>query len=264
MTSDDPLHIHDQGQALKKTRTKETAEAALNELPSVVGAFVREDVHGHPREVHLLVGPGPNVRLFARDVRSLLEERLGVPVDQRVISIAQIVDPDARHEAPVSLEAAPTPQPVTPAPGRVVFSAAEARVRDGRVEVVVSLERDGQEYLGDATELESPQGRARAAAAATLRALSESLEARVQLDLESASVIRALDREFVVVAVSAHGPALGRQPRALVGAHPTEYDDVAIAGALATLKAVNRVATLSVDGAELRRSRGSAAARQRP
>ena len=52
-------------------------------------AFVREDVHGDPREVHLLIRPGPEPRALATDVRELLEERLGVPVAQRITSIAQ-------------------------------------------------------------------------------------------------------------------------------------------------------------------------------
>jgi hypothetical protein len=64
----------------------------LRELPSVIGAFVREDINGHPREVHLLVRAGPNPRHLAYDVRDLLEERLGVPIDQRVISIAQLAE----------------------------------------------------------------------------------------------------------------------------------------------------------------------------
>jgi hypothetical protein len=72
--------------------TKEAAEAVLRELPSVIGAFVREDINGHPREVHLLVRAGPNPRHLAYDVRDLLEERLGVPIDQRVISIAQLAE----------------------------------------------------------------------------------------------------------------------------------------------------------------------------
>src|SRR4051812_27128247 len=75
---------------MAKGETKAVAEAVLRELPSVLGAFVREDVFGQPREIHLLVKSGPNPRHLARDVRELLEERLGVAVDQRVISIAQM------------------------------------------------------------------------------------------------------------------------------------------------------------------------------
>jgi hypothetical protein len=75
---------------MSKESTKEAAEALLRELPSVIGACVREDVYGHPREIHLLVRSGPNPRHLAYDVRDLLEERLGIPIDQRVISIAQL------------------------------------------------------------------------------------------------------------------------------------------------------------------------------
>lgn len=90
---------------MEKIRTKEAAESALRELPSVLGAFVREDICGYPREVHILVGPAPNARDLARDVRGLLEERLGLRIDQRIISIAQLVRPldPASDDAAISL-----------------------------------------------------------------------------------------------------------------------------------------------------------------
>src|SRR4051812_878557 len=77
---------------MTRVHTKEAAESLLRELPSVLGAFVREDVNGHPREVHLLVTPGPSVKLLAQDVRELLEERLEIPIDHRIISIAQLAE----------------------------------------------------------------------------------------------------------------------------------------------------------------------------
>jgi hypothetical protein len=86
---------------MDRTATKEAAEALLRELPSVVGAYVLEDIYGHPREIHVLIHAGPSARHFARDVRDLLEEGLGVPVDQRVISIAQLAgEPASPGEAP--------------------------------------------------------------------------------------------------------------------------------------------------------------------
>src|SRR5512135_3185888 len=99
---------------MDKIRTKEAAEATLRELPSVIGAFVREDIYGHPREVHLLVKPGPNVRHLARDVRDLLEERLQVPVDQRIISIAQVTADPAEPALPPALPAPPEEPAGTP------------------------------------------------------------------------------------------------------------------------------------------------------
>lgn len=75
---------------MNKVTTKALAEAALRQIPAVMGASVREDIHGHPREVHILIAPGPNPRDLARTVRKLLQERLGIEIDQRVISIAQL------------------------------------------------------------------------------------------------------------------------------------------------------------------------------
>src|SRR5688500_17211699 len=89
--------------------TKDTAEALLRELPSVIGACVREDAFGHPREVHLLVRAGPNPRHLAYDVRDLLEERLGLPIDQRVISIAQLAP--GKEPGPLVSGGAATGQP---------------------------------------------------------------------------------------------------------------------------------------------------------
>jgi hypothetical protein len=107
-------------QVMERSGTKEAAEALLRELPSVRGAYVREDVFGHPREIHILLSPGPAPRHFARDVRSLLEERLGIPVDQRVISIAQLAPehapPAASPDAAPDPEAAPLPDATAPRP----------------------------------------------------------------------------------------------------------------------------------------------------
>jgi hypothetical protein len=108
------LRSHQQRGAMNTEGTKEAAEAVLRELPSVIGAFVREDINGHPREVHLLVRAGPNARHLAYDVRDLLEERLGVPIDQRVISIAQLAEgrrpgPELASAAGMNADSAVTP-----------------------------------------------------------------------------------------------------------------------------------------------------------
>src|SRR5690606_20219769 len=98
--------------------TKALAEAALRQLPSVIGASVREDIHGHPREIHLLVAPGPNPRDLARTGRKLLQERLGIEIDQRVISIAQLArELDQQpSEAMLAIDTAPDAESAPNAP----------------------------------------------------------------------------------------------------------------------------------------------------
>ncbi|MBX6366063.1 MAG: hypothetical protein IRZ00_19620 [Gemmatimonadetes bacterium] len=227
---------------MQKVRTKEAAEAILRELPSVLGAYVREDVYGHPREVHLLVGPGPNVKNLARDVRDLLEERLRVPVDQRIISIAQvdrIEDATTEPAAPAGEEPAPAEPEADAALRRLLFGGIEAMVRDARFVARVRLLLGEREFVGEAAELDTGNGRVRAAALATLRAVVASTGDVLRLDLDTAALVRAFGREYSLVSVLASGAGRGRRPLNLVGAQPVEGDE-ATAAALAALKAVNR------------------------
>jgi hypothetical protein len=256
---------------MAKGEMKEAAEAALRELPSVIGAFVKEDVYGHPREIHLLIRPGPDPRYLAHDVRDLLEERLGIPVDQRVISIAQLAaattepepasvgeaEPGAGDQvvgradadaAPGSLapdrlapaEAAGEPHDASP---RLRFLGVETQARDARVLVRARLAAGAQELRGEAVDLEAASGRARAGAAAALQAVSGAANLQGRFELENASVIRIEDREYVLVSAFASSPYLGRRPLSLAGAQQVEVD-IESAAALAALKAVNRVVSL--------------------
>lgn len=297
-----------------KIRTKDAAEAALRELPSVLGVRVREDVYGHPREVHVLVKSGPNVRNLALDIRELLEERLGIPVDQRVISIAQLApgasfDLDDGAEAPrdgadaggltsaadgvaalaagvesetgtepetsqpevgvalaepvevaqspaTAVEAPVSARPVAPRVAlpssppalqqagyegvRLYFVGRSTVQRDGRVTVAVRVALGDQEFSGEATDLDSSIGRARAAALAALGAVAAVVGGEAGFYLEGATLCRTLDRDYVLVSALGSIPRRGRAPMLLAGVQEVEAD-VETAAALAALKATNRI-----------------------
>jgi hypothetical protein len=271
------------GSSCKPTRgvmtregTKEAAEAVLRDLPSVIGAFVREDVHGHPREVHLLVRSGPNPRHLAYDVRELLEERLGVPFDQRVISIAQLAE--GRTPGPLLADAAgmsrpvpaetsrpvaaepdrPPPSEEPPQPGqqqsrpqapvrqkepRLRFRGITTEAMESRVRIRVTLTLDDDEMTGEAFGLDTGPARLRAVAAAALKGVDSTCVGRARFEVEHTSVVHAFERDYVIVNVLASSPYLGRRPIHLVGAQPVEMDPES-AAALATLKAVNRILSL--------------------
>lgn len=250
-----------------KASTKATAEAALRELPSVLGAFVREDINGHPREVHLLITPGPNPRDLALDVRSLLQDRLGVHIDQRIISIAQLsqdfdplpegplpestaaaeFDADAEANGDVANAAPPLSQAMHVATPRVIYQGIESTSREGRVEIRVRLAWQGKDYSGEGREMDGGLGRIRAAASATLRAATDTCDGRVRFDLDSAAITRALGREYILITALASSPTLGRRPLTLLGAQPLEFD-VETTAALATLQAINRIMALALKG----------------
>jgi hypothetical protein len=243
---------------MKIDGTKEAAEAVLRELPSVIGAFVREDVNGHPREIHLLVRAGPNPRLLAYDVRDLLEERLGIPVDQRVISIAQLApgkEPgpilarltaarDSPTALPVEAEAELAEEPVPAAvDARVQFTGISVESYDNRVRIRITLDLDGKEYPGEGQGLDTAPARLRTAASATLQAVDATCVGRARFEVEHVSVVHAFERDYVLVTATVSSPFLGRKPVPLVGAQPVE-GDAESAASLAALKAVNRTLSL--------------------
>lgn len=217
---------------MPRLHTKEAAETLLRELPSVLGAFVREDINGHPREIHLLVSPGPNVKLLAQDVRDLLEERLEVPIDHRIISIAQLAEDLDFNDDVANIE--PQLEP------RLRFVGTESEVRDQKVRVRTKLQARSETIEGEASEIDVGSGRMRAATIATLRATGRAISEPLRLEVEFVSVVRAFDREYVLVAVVVGGAPFGRKLLNLAGAQPIEHD-VETAAALATLKAVNRL-----------------------
>jgi hypothetical protein len=234
---------------------KTAAEAALREMPFVVGAFVQPDALGHPREIHLLIQPGPKPREFAHEVKTLLETRFRLTIDQRIISIAQL----AEEPAPVPA-AMPAPGPVPVAgegtASRIRLENLESRVLEGRVTVAVALEHEGELLRGEATEIEAEEGRARAGTRAALEALNARLGPRGRLGFDFAARVETLDRRYVLVSIVASGRRLGRRPLALAAAHPIEEPEET-AAALATLKAANRALErlLGEDDARPRRRR---------
>jgi hypothetical protein len=227
---------------LERVHTKEPAEALLRQLPSVLGAFVREDINGHPREIHLLVSPGPNVKLLAQDVRELLEEKLAVPIDHRIISIAQLAEDIADDDAEATLTSITEPS----GERRVRLLDVRAEVRDQRVRVITRLQSGETVFQGESNEIDLGVGRLRAAATATLRAAADASIDDVRLELEAVAVIKAFDREYVLVSVLAGSNALGRRLLQLAGAQPIEHD-TETAAALATLKSINRVLAKVLD-----------------
>lgn len=231
---------------MKRISTKSAAEAALRELPSVRGAYVSEDLEGRPREIHLLIGDGPDPASLARDVRGLLEERLGIPIDQRVISIAQLASNGHDALPSQAAERATEPERAEKAvaaqlDSRPIFGGIEATTASGHVTVGVRLEWEGSVSTGTAEAVDTQAGRARAAATATLRSAAEApWNDDLNLELDFASIVQALEGEYVLVSVLAVSHRLGRRPLSLVGAHPVDRD-VESASALAALKAINRV-----------------------
>jgi hypothetical protein len=225
---------------MAETGIKETAESVLRELPGVVGAFVHPDAFGHPREIHLLIKPGPAPRDFAVHVKSVLESRLRIPIDQRIVSIAQLAADKGGTAAAGDDRSRESSSRVDPQTPRFQLRGLESEVAGSHVTVRIRLAHNGHDMSGEATELESGDGRARAAAVATLKALNTISSENARFGLDFAVQVLAVGQPYVLVAVAVTSPQLGRRGLQLTGAHPLE-DDLETAAALAVLKATNRL-----------------------
>jgi hypothetical protein len=215
---------------------KHTAETVLRDLPGVVGAFVQPDAFGHPREIHLLIKPGPQPREFAHHVRSVLESRLRIPIDKRIISIAQL----ANEKEPASADGE-MPAHGADHGGRYRLLGIETDVVDRRVTVRLRLLFDGNEIAGEATEIEARDGRARAAAMAALDAVNRIAGNQARFGLDFATIVEAVGYEYALASIAVTSPHLGRRAVSLTGANRVVEEDTETASALAALKATNRV-----------------------
>jgi len=240
------------------------AERLIASLTGVVSARVVMNQAGEPLEIHVLATPDLHPKQIARNVESALTAGLGIEIDRRIISIAQVRETDD----PVAvLQASPEPgaEAATPAPpadpepderqetvstpeepqptgtGRILFVAVDSQYVAGQNAVCrVTLRRDGVDYTGEGQAANTPQGRVTAAARAAFAALAQ-LGGPEDYGLEGASLVEAHGRTFVIVAARALS---GRRSISLSGVAPVvrSPEEAAI---LASLHATNRRIELS-------------------
>jgi len=222
------------------------AERLLCSLTGIVSARVVADRDGHLTEIHVLATDALHPKQVVRNVESALRAGLGLDIDRRIVSVAQVkVDEAAlpRRAPAVAPPDAPGAEPVrTPPPGRLYFADFDARCDAlQRATCRVVLRAGERQFEGTGEGAGTAQGRVEAAARAVFAALAEA-RAGLPLGLEGATVVEAHGRSYVIVA--ARG-LQGRRSVTLAGAAPLSRspEEAAI---LAALQATNRWADLSL------------------
>jgi hypothetical protein len=221
------------------TSTIETrAERLLSALAGVVSARAVADEFGRLCEIHVLASPELHPKQIVRNVESALSAGLGVLVDRRIVSVAQLrpnaMDPYMAPSKP-DVRAAPT----TAAPAdRLVYVKFDASATSSLdATCSVTLGRGKERLVGSATGVNTVQGRADAAARAVFSAMQDSGEV---LGFDGAAVVEAQGKTYVFVSVRS---VIGRTARLLTGVailkgSPEE------AAIMAALQATNRIPAL--------------------
>jgi hypothetical protein len=174
------------------------AQRLLAALGGIVSARAVADETGRLAEIHILASPEFHPKQIVRNIESALSAGLGIVVDRRIISVAQL-----RNDANTPFAA----KPKAPAPARraaepkrlrrVVYVQYDARASaplDSQCRVV--LLRGEDELTGTATGVNTPQGRADAAARAVLDAL-QSTGGMKGVGLEGTALVQAHGKTYV-------------------------------------------------------------------
>ncbi|MBI4409463.1 MAG: hypothetical protein HY561_07120 [Gemmatimonadetes bacterium] len=232
-------------------------ERLLESLAGVVSARIVAGAGGRLREIHILADGQIPPKQVVRNVESALRAGLGIEIDRRIVSVAQMrADAESRPSGAAlrvaprngSAQLAPLAEPAGDVRGarsrraaaaaaeRLSFSGLDARFQDLKEATCrVTLQRGQQEFVGAGAGPNTVQGRIEAAARAIFAALSQALPEQ-DLGFESTCLLEAHGRTYVLVA--AHGRS-GRDAIMLTGAalFARSPEESAI---LAALQATNR------------------------
>jgi hypothetical protein len=220
-------------------------EGLIAALRGVLAARVTLGPLGEIEEIHVLAAEQLHPKQMVRNIESALSAGLGLTVDRRMISVAQVRsdDPDAYafDDAPalqVPHGAAQDSAPMRDASiaVRYIFVGYDARTQpDLEAACRVTIRRGGEVISGSGTGPSTPLGRAQAAARAVFSAISAARQDHT-LGLEGVTVVESHGRPFVLVAANA---AAGRDSVPLTGAAALHRspEEAAI---LASLQATNR------------------------
>jgi hypothetical protein len=214
--------------------TPERIESVLRTLPEVRAAKVALDSNGMITEIHLVAPDTVNPKSTVRNVESLLKAALGMDVDHRVISVAQVRMDDGGKQ-PVLRD---LPR-VSREPSRVRFvEVSFTSEAPFKVKAEVFLDWGGETFSGTATDTSTVRSRPRLAARAACDALESFLERNVALSLEHFQILETPVGSIALACLR----NLGREDRTkmLIGSALIE-EDPSQGAVLAVLDALNRM-----------------------
>jgi hypothetical protein len=227
------------------TYSESEIEGLIAALRGVLAARVTLSQHGQIEEIHVLAAEQLHPKQMVRNIESALSAGLGMTVDRRLISVAQVRadDADAYHpddahapQVPHARAQDETPVRESSEPVRYIFVGYDARTQpDLEAACRVTIRRGAEVISGSGTGPSTALGRAQAAARAVFSAIAAARQDHT-LDLEGVTVVESHGRSFVLVAAHA---TPGRESVQLTGAAALHRspEEAAI---LASLQATNR------------------------
>lgn len=160
-------------------------ESVICHLKDVIAVSVVPDSSGAVAEVHVLTGSSRSPKQVVRDVESAVMARLGLAIDHKKVSVAQVDDCSPRYNH-----------------ARLQFSDVSIAFNGSRTEATVRLARDGAIFSGTAEGATSPMAQMKLIATATLKAVEDSGLADCSLVLEDVEEVAVGGRKVAIVLVT--------------------------------------------------------------
>jgi hypothetical protein len=218
----------------------EDVERTLTGLKEVRTARIVTDQDGRILEVHAVASSDRSPKQIARDVESMLVAKLGIQIDHRKISIAQVDDADEVSEEYAEVPRAGDQPSADPALAhgdrRIEFIGVSVAQSHLTAEARVELAMNGLTTVSALTGADSADSVLRIVAEATIQGVQRFFEDDSVFTVTSVEQVTVGGKPIVAVNVC---HLAERQEKVLVGACPVN-GDVPRAAALATLDAVNR------------------------
>jgi len=206
----------------------------------VRSARIVTDQEGGILEVHVVASSDRSPKQIARDVESMLVAKLGIQIDHRKISVAQVDGEEAAPaeyvEAPGGGEDAPRDPALPSGERRVEFIGVSVAQSHLTAEARVELAMNGLTTVAVSSGADSTDSVLRIIAEATIQGVQRFFEDDSVFTVSSVEQVTVGGKPIIAVNVC---HLAERQEKVLVGACPVN-GDVPRAAALATLDAVNR------------------------
>ena len=164
------------------------AESVICQLKDVISSRVVMDSAGGVEEIHVFTESVRPPKQVVRDIESALMAELGMEIDHRRVSVAQIqgaVQTESRlHQA------------------RLKFSQVSLSLHGSCAEAAVRLSKGDEIYVGTAEGQSSSHGQMRLIATATLKAVEDSGAHDGMLVIEDIQTMNLSGRNVVIMLLS--------------------------------------------------------------
>ena len=173
-------------------------ERLIASIGGVSAAKVVTDAEGRIVEVHVLADTSRSPKQLVRDIQSSTMAAFGLPIDYRIVSVAQV---ELGLQSGAVPTAATPPTPVRPSP-RLLCESLAVHATRSTVDVVVTLDLGGKRFEGHAQGPATERGRLYACASASLDAVHVYLGSEGILQLLEVRMLHIAGLDAIEAAVA--------------------------------------------------------------